>query len=93
MARTATVTKKSVNLIQPKLWNVVLNLQYKEDAVVLFDQDFSLRYRTGDVISEKVQTWVENMQKAISDYKAEEVIQNSTALNNAVNSIQAALEV
>ena len=92
-----TVTKKSVNWIGgeegKRKYNITLNLQYKEDATVLLDQDFSLEYVQGENPGIYTTRWGQQMQKAIDVYKAEEGIFNASQLNTAVTNIQTALEV
>jgi hypothetical protein len=97
MARTATVTKKSVDCIGgeegKRKYNITLNLQYKDEATVLIDQDFPLEYVQGENPGIYAARWGHQMQKAINDYKAEESIFNASQLNAAVTNIQNALGV
>jgi len=88
MALTATVTKKSVGYAQPKLHNIAFNLVLKEGTTEVLNKDVSCNFLLGDAASEKVALITNLMQIEIDRYKAEQVIFNSTALNNAVTSIQ-----
>jgi len=88
MTLTATVTKKSVSYAQPKLHNITFNLILKEDTVEVLNKDVSCNFHSGDTASTKVALMIDLMQIEIDKYKAEQVIFNSTALNNAVTSIQ-----
>lgn len=88
MARAVVVTKKSVTTGQPGLFSVTLNLQYKENDTVLFDQDFTKNHWMGHPPSETTLRMQEKMQKMIDDYKASEVVYNATALNTAVTNLQ-----
>ena len=89
----AVVTKKSVKTAMPKLFNVVFNLVLKEGTDILLEQDFSIAYRTGENVGDKVAKVKEDMQKAINDYKAEQAIFTSSALNSAVTSINGGLVI
>lgn len=84
----ANVTKKSVNLIQKDLYNVVLNLSLMEGIVELLNKDFSERYRTGQAISTVTTKFTVAMQTEINKYKAEQVIFNNAQLDTAVTNIQ-----
>lgn len=91
MALTAMVTKKSVNYVQPKLHSIVFNLILKEDTTEVLNKDFSIEYRTGEMPSQKTAKVIEEMQNEIVNYKSAKVIFDSTALNNAVNTINGGL--
>lgn len=89
----ATVTKKSVSLIQKDLYVITLNLSLKEGVVELLSKDFSERCRTGQAISTVTAKFTVAMQAEINKYKAEQVIYNHTQLNTAVTNIQNGLIV
>jgi hypothetical protein len=93
MARTVTVTKRSVTTGQDGLFSITLNLLYKEDAAILLDQDFAENYWTGQAPSLVTAKVKERMQKAIDNYKACETIFNAAALNTAVTTLQNGLAV
>ena len=89
---TATVTKKSVRYVQEKLHNIAFNLILNDDTKIpqeVINRDFSCEYRQGDNPAQKVADILDEINRVISRYKAEQQIFNSAALNNAVNSIQA----
>jgi len=89
---TATVTKKSVTNPQSKLYIITFNLKVT-DVTVVIDQDFACEYRSGEIVSTKVNEVKEKMQEVISAYKASKVIFDSTALDGAVTSIQGGLSL
>lgn len=90
---TKIVTKKSVSLTQPKLYNIVINLTVTDTEGAGFNKDFNVEFHTGDSVSDKTAKVIEEMQKAINDYKAEQTILKSTALDNAVNTISGGLNL
>ena len=93
MALTVAVTKKSVTLTQDGLYNVTLNMQYLNDAVVLINQDFSENYWVGQTPAFVVGKFKEKMQKAIDDYKAAQLIFNAAALDTAITTLKNGLGV
>jgi len=93
MALTKEVTKKPVTKIMDKMWNITVNLILNNDAVEVLNKDFSVRYRTGDVISTKEAEFIELMQASIDAYKSEQQIYNAPALDTAVTNISNGLEV
>jgi len=84
MALTATVTKKSVTQTMDKLWSIALNLSVTDGAVEVLNQDFSLKYRPGQDVAEKVKAVRDEMQKTIDDYKGEQQLLNHAHLDTAV---------
>ena len=92
MALTATVTKKSVSLVQEKLYNVTFNL-ILTDTTEVFNKDYSIKYRTGQNISTLTNKFIKLMQDDIDKYKAEQVIFNATQLNTAVNNVNSGLNL
>ena len=88
---TATVTKKSVNYVQPKLHNIVFNLILKEDTVEVLNKDFPCQFAQGDNAASKTAKMIEEMQLEIANYKSAKAIFDSTALNTAVTTIQGGL--
>ena len=93
MALVATVSKKSVSYAQPKLHNITFNLVLKEDTTEVLNKDISCVFLAGDSVSTKVALVTNLMQDEIDKYKSEQVIFTSTALNNAVTSIQNGLNL
>jgi len=88
---TATVTKKSVKYVQPKLHSITFNLILKDNDIEVVNQDVSVEYRTGETPAQKVVEVTTKMQTLVDNYKSEQVIFNAAALNNAVQSIQGGL--
>ena len=88
---TATVTKKSVSYVQPKLHNIVFNLILKEDTVEVLNKDFNCQFAQGDNAASKTAKMIEEMQIEIANYKSAKAIFDSTALNTAVTTIQGGL--
>jgi len=93
MALTKEVTKKPVTKIMDKMWNITVNLILNNDAIEVLNKDFSVRYRTGDVISTKEAEFIKLMQASIDAYKSEQQIYNAPALDTAVTNISNGLEV
>jgi hypothetical protein len=84
MALTITVTKKSVTQSQEGLWLITLNLVCLDAAVEVINQDFTMKYKTGQDVEVKVKLLQEEMQDVINYYKASQVIFNHTKLATAV---------
>lgn len=93
MALLVTVTKKSVSLLAEGQYQITLNMQYKNNAIVLLDQDFTEHYHSGRTPASVFVLFKAKMQETINKYKAEQVIFNVGALNIAVSSLQSQLEV
>jgi hypothetical protein len=93
MALTATVAKKQVLYVQPSLHNITFNLSLKEDTTEVLSKDFSVQYRNGEIISQKVAQVVSEMQNEIDKYKSAKNIYAAAALDTAVTNIQAGLTV
>ena len=88
---TINVTKVSVSQQMDKLWNIVLNLTCSESAVEVINQDFSIRYRTGQDAEAKAKELLGGMQAAIDEWNSEQGVFDAAALDNAVTYIQANL--
>lgn len=88
---TATVTKKSVRYVQPKLHAITFNFILKDNDVEVVNKDVSIEYRLGETPSQKVIIVTEMIQKLIDNYKAEQVIFNAAALDTAVTNISGGL--
>lgn len=93
MALSATVTKKSVLYIQPKLHEITFNLLLKNGVVEVLNHDVSIQFHAGDTPASKVTRVVELMQEKIDNYKSEQAIFTSALLNNAVTSINERLVI
>jgi hypothetical protein len=89
MALTSTITKKSVTQSMNGLFNITFNLQYKNDAVVLIDQDFDHKYRTGQAPSIVYFDVLTAMKAAIQKYKDEQEILNNALLDTVVTNLNA----
>jgi hypothetical protein len=81
------VTKKSVSKVQEKLYSITANLICKEDSTEVINQDFSIKYRTGDDIEVKVALIETEMQKAINDYNEENTYFTAAQLDTAITNI------
>ena len=92
MALTATVTKKSVSLVQEKLYEVTFKL-ILTDTTEVFNKDYSIKYRTGQNISTLTNKFIRLMQDDIDKYKAEQVIFNATQLNTSVSNVNSGLNL
>jgi len=88
---TITITKISVKLTQDKLYSITLNMKYLDGEVILIDQDFTQKYRTGDNVGVIINKFKVVMQKVIDDYKAEQVIFTASSLNTAITTLQSGL--
>lgn len=93
MALTATVAKKSVVYVQPKLHNITFNLSLKEDTTEVLNKDFSIQFLQGDAPASKVAKVIEDMQIEINQYKSAKAIFDNATLDTAVTSIQSGLTV
>ena len=87
MALTKIVTPISVKQQMDKLWNATLNLKILDDAVEVYSQDFSVRYREGEDIANKESKFQIKMQKAIDDYKGEQVIFTHAKMDTMVTNL------
>ena len=85
---TITITKISVKLVQDKLYSITLNMKYLDGEVILIDQDFTQKYRTGDNVGVIINKFKVVMQKVITDYKAEQVIYTASTLDTAIATLQ-----
>lgn len=84
MVLTILVTKKSVTQSQDGLWSITLNLTCKDGTPEVINQDFSMRYKTGqdiELVAKKIQ---EEMQRVINYYKSSQVIFNHAKLATAI---------
>ncbi len=93
MVLAVEVTKKSVTKRQEKLWGVTLNMVLTDNTVEVLNVDYTVPYRTGDVIVTKEAKFIALMQADIDAYKSEQNIFTSAALNTAVTNVETGLEV
>jgi len=84
MALAVTVTKKAVTQNQEGMWHITLNMVCTDSAVEVINQDYTMRYKTGNDIEVVVKKSLEEMQRTINYYKSSQVVFNHTKLNNAV---------
>jgi len=91
MAYSVVITKKSVTRQQDKLYVVTVNMILKDTDVEVLNQDFSIKYRTGDNITSKKEALQAQIQEVINNYKAERVIFNAAAFGTMCTNIQNAL--
>jgi hypothetical protein len=91
MALSKLVTEKEVKLQIPDLWNIILNLTCTDASVEVINQDFSVKYRTGNDIEDKTAQLQEEMQAAIDKYNAEQVIKNHPKMDALVTTLNANL--
>ena len=88
MALTIEVTKETVSEQMDKLWNIILKLKLFDGSTeIIFEQDFSTRYRTGEDIANKESEIQIMMQDAIDDYKAEQVIFDHAKMDTIVTNL------
>lgn len=93
MALIATVTKKNVSKVMPKLWTITLTLTLSDNSVEIYQNDYTARYRTGDNIATKEADLQARMQTDINNYKSEQTIFNNAQLDTVVANIEAGLEI
>ena len=91
MTLTATVTKKGVTYMMPNMWSVSINVVLTDDAVEVWDRDYSVRYRAGDAIAAKQAKLIEMAKTDIDKYKSEQMIFNAPAFDDVVTNVQTAL--
>ncbi len=91
MALSTTITSKSVNLVTAGVYNITLNMLYKDGETVLLDQDLSEPWSTGQAFSVVFFAFKAKMMAAIANYKSEQTVKNGgglaaivTNLNNVV---------
>jgi len=84
MPLTILITKKSVTQSQEGLWKITLNLACKDGVPEVINQDFSVRYKTGQDIEVVVKKTQEEMQRVINFYKSSQVILNHAKLATAI---------
>lgn len=84
MALIILVTKKSVTQVQEGLWNITLNLICNDGVPEVINQDFSMRYKTGQDVEVVVKKIQEEMQKVINYYKSSQFIFNHAKLATAI---------
>ena len=91
MALTANVTKKGVTYMMPNMWSVSINIVLSDGSVEVWDRDYSVRYRAGDVIAAKQAKLIEMAKADIDKYKSEQMIFDTPAFDDVVTNIQIAL--
>ncbi len=88
MALTIEITKETVSEQMDKLWNITFNMKLFDGSTeVVFEQDFSTRYRTGEDIADKESEVQTMMQDAIDDYKDEQVIFDHAKMDTMVTNL------
>ena len=93
MALTLQISKKAVSKVRPRMWNITMNLVLLDDLVEVLNKDYSVKFRTGDVMKDKEIEFAKMMQADINKYKAEQNILTSTTFDNAVANVTAQLVV
>ncbi len=93
MALSTIITKKSVSESQERLYQITLNMKYQDGTTILLDQDFTERYKTGQVISIILERFKEQMKLAIRHYKEAQVIFNAAALDAVVTNLNSTVGV
>jgi len=78
------VTKKSVSLIQERLYSITLNLKCTNAGIEVINQDVNCEYRTGDAPQDLAVQFQKKMQAIIDIYKAEQVIYNHAQVGTMV---------
>lgn len=88
MALSVIITKKSVSKMQDKLYSVTVNMILKDGTTDVLNQDFHVKYRTGDNIANKKAVLQAEMQGVIDNYKAEQLIFSAIAFTTMCTQIQ-----
>jgi hypothetical protein len=88
MALTIEVTKISVSMQMEKLWNITINLRCLDGTTEVINKNFSVRYRNGQNIQDRIEAVLSKLQKVIDDYKIEQQIFNHSHLNNVITYLQ-----
>ena len=65
MALSAVVTKKSVSGTQMNINIITFNLSLKDNDVEVLNQDFSVEFRKGNVVSDKVAEVISQINSVI----------------------------
>ena len=91
MTLTATVTKTGVTYMMPNMWAVSINVILTDGSIEVWDRDYSVRYRAGDVIAAKQAKLIEMVKADIDKYKSEQMIFDAPAFDDVVTNIQTAL--
>jgi hypothetical protein len=90
---TSMISIVSEKQCQEGLFNITLNLLYKDSDTVLIDKDFSQKYSKGDAFSLVYREFLEKMKDEIQAYKLEQAILNSTGLAAIVTNLNAKVGV
>ena len=96
-----SVKKKNVDMVATGEWNVTMTVTgvnvvgegEEEITTTLFSKDFSETYRTGDNVNIVLLGFKTQMQEFIDKWTSENTLFNSTALDNAVTTIQNELTI
>ena len=91
MTLSATVTKKSVTYMMPNMWAVSINVILTDGGSEVWDRNYSVRYRAGDVIAAKQAKLIGMAKADIDKYKSEQMIFDAPAFDDVVTNIQTAL--
>ena len=92
MALIATVEKQGVSLRMPKCWLFTFNLILNEGENVVLERTFSATYKQGQDVAIITASLIVQMQAAINQYKKEQELFNTVALDNVVVAINSGLE-
>lgn len=97
MALTIDVTKVSVKKQMEGLLNITFHLKCEDDigtppvTTEVINEDFPVRYRTGDSIPAKEAKLQERMQTSIDEYKANKAILNHAQVDTVVSNLNSNL--
>jgi len=93
MALVATTAKARVVNVQPGLWNIVIHVEVRDNGTVVIDKEYSVFYRSGDKLGDKVSKFVDIIQPDIDKYVSEQIIYNSGALTLLTNAVKNKLDL
>lgn len=84
MALVITVTKEAVRLQNPNLYYIDINMVVIDGGSEVINQTFQINYNTGQDPESEIKSLKNQMQAAIDNYIAEQVVYNHAKLDNAV---------
>jgi len=84
MALAIQVTKGAVRLKEPDTYYITVNMVVTDDSVEVLNQSFECNYNPGQDPETEVRSLRTKMQRAIDNYKAEQVIFNHAKFATAV---------
>jgi hypothetical protein len=88
MALSIEVTKGSVTTSQNKKYSITFHVVLTDTEGAGFTKDYSVEYRTGENVANKVSLVVSDIQNDVNRYTDSQTLLNSAGLTTAVTNIQ-----